>query len=113
VRRILLALTLAAPGACLAKLPIGLPCPDWPTSVAEVAMKNAKMVDIADLDESKTQAKPVAIQQIGKDLYRQVYDITFHSKSGKTIHVVTINDASSKECSMSDVKVYQVSEIPG
>ncbi|NML30787.1 hypothetical protein [Paraburkholderia antibiotica] len=112
MKRALFALALAAPGVCVAKLPAGLPCPSWPTNIAEVALKNAKIVDIADLDESKTQAQPIAIQQIGKDLYRQVYSITFHSKSGKTFHVITVNNASSEECSMSDVTVYQASKIP-
>lgn len=107
----MLILALAIPGASYAKLPKGLPCPSWPTNIAEVVMKNANIVDIVDLDESKTVAKPIAIQQMGKDLYRQVYDITFQTTAGKTFRVITVNDASSQECSMSDVKVYLASEI--
>ncbi len=72
-------------------------------------MQNAGIVKITQLDESKTKAIPVAIQKIGKDLYRQVFDIVLHAKAGEEFHVMTVNNASSQECSMSDVDVYLVS----
>ncbi|PLZ00606.1 hypothetical protein CY652_20150 [Burkholderia sp. WAC0059] len=52
---------------------------------------------------------PIAIQKIGKDLYKQVFDITLYSKSGEQFHVVTVNNVSSQECSISGVDIYLVS----
>ncbi|WP_322062185.1 hypothetical protein [Paraburkholderia sp. J63] len=107
--RKLFTLFLAMPGICFATLPAGLPCASWPTNISEVKLQNAGIVKIAQLDESKTKAVPVAIQKIGKDLYRQVFDITLQAKSGEEFHVMTVNEASSQECSMSDVDVYLIS----
>jgi len=39
--------------------------------------------------------------------------VTFTEKSGKTIEVITRNDASNEECSMSGVEVYVVSNRLG
>ncbi|CAG2324342.1 MULTISPECIES: hypothetical protein [Burkholderia] len=46
----------------------------------------------------------------GKDLYRQIYDITFVDKSGATFQGITSSEASSSECSMSGVDVYVVTQ---
>jgi len=77
--------------------------------MAEVKLQNARLIKIAQLDESKTTATPLSVEKIGKDLYRQVFDITLHSRSGQEFHVITVNSASSVECSMSGVVVYLVS----
>jgi hypothetical protein len=61
----------------------------------------------------KNEAIPVVIEKIGKDLYRQVYDITWYSKSGDQFRAITINDASSQECSVSGVTMYVVSRRIG
>lgn len=108
--RKLLVLLSMTPAMCFAKLPAGLPCASWPTNVAEVKLQNAGVFKITQLDESKTKAVPIAIQSIGKDLYRQVFDITLYAHSGEKFHVVTVNNASSTECSMSDVDIYVVSQ---
>jgi hypothetical protein len=111
MRRWLL-LLLAAPAIGAARatpLPAGLPCASWPTSMAEVNLQNAGLVRIAQLDEAKTRATPIATEKIGADLYRQVFDITLYARSGQAFHVITVNRASSTECSMSGVDVYLVS----
>ncbi len=77
--------------------------------MTEVYLQNAGIVKIDQLDESKTKAIPIAYQKIGKDLYRQVFDITLYAKSGQSFHVVTVSSASSTECSISDVTTYLVS----
>jgi phage-related protein len=59
--------------------------------------------------EAQTKAVRLASEKIGKDLHQQVYDITFHTRDGKTIEVITKSQASSEECSMSGVDVYLVS----
>ncbi len=85
-------------------------CVSWPKNIAEVKLKNAGITDPTKLDESKTRAVRIASQKVGKDLYRDVYDITFYEKSGNAIEVVTSSEASSSECSMGSVDVYVVSK---
>lgn len=111
--RRLLMLTLSLPVACLAGLPKGLPCSSWPINIAEAKLQNAGIVKMSELDEAKTKAIPVTIEKIGKDLYKQVYDITWYSKSGEQFRAITVNNASSEECSMSGVTVYVVSRKIG
>lgn len=105
------ALTLALPALCSAASP--MQCASWPTNMAEVHLKNAGITDPTQLDESKTRAVRLASEKIGKDLYRDVYDITFYEKSGTAIEVITSSKASSSECSMSGVDVYVVSKKIG
>ncbi|AJW95967.1 hypothetical protein BM43_7025 [Burkholderia gladioli] len=74
-----------------------------------VHLKNAGITDPAKLDESRAKAKLIASEKVGKDLYRQVYDITYRERTGNTIEIITSSEASSEECSMSGVDVYVVS----
>jgi hypothetical protein len=98
------------PALCSATSP---DCASWPTNVALVRLKNAGIVDTTNIDASKTKAILLASQPVGRDLYQQVYDITFYGKSGRLIQVVTHSQASSEECSMSSVDVYVVSQKLG
>ncbi|HKT96928.1 MAG TPA: hypothetical protein VJS30_10370 [Paraburkholderia sp.] len=99
---------LALPALALAASPAQ--CVSWPTNMAEVKLKNAGITDPTKLDESKTRAVRIASQKVGKDLYRDVYDITFYEKSGRAIEVIMSSEASSSECSMGSVDVYVVSQ---
>jgi len=81
--------------------------------MAFVHLKNAGLTDNNKLDFTKTKTVRLASEQVGKDLYRQVHLVTFTEKSGKNIEVITRNDASNEECSMSGVEVYVVSNRLG
>ena len=113
IRRTLLLPTLLVPVACYAGLPKGLPCSSWPINSGEVKLQNAGIVKMSELDHRKTKAVPVAIEKIGDDLYRQIYEITWYSKSGQQFRTITINDASSQECSITGVTMYMVSRKIG
>jgi hypothetical protein len=65
---------------------------------------------LQDIDEPKTQTTRLAAQKIGKNLYAQVYDIIFHLRSGKTLHIITRNTVSNEECSVGHLDVYVVSK---
>ena len=107
----MLAAIFAMPAAvALAKSP---DCASWPTNMALTHLKNAGLIDIPSVIEAQTKAVRLASEKIGKDLYQQVYDITFHTKDGKKIEVITKSQASSEECSMSGVDVYVVSNKIG
>jgi len=63
-----------------------------------------------DLDFSKTKTVRVASQKIGKDLWHQVYQVTFTKTSGETLEAIVVHDASTEECSMTGVEVFVVSK---
>jgi hypothetical protein len=85
----------------------------WPTKMAFVHLKNAGLTDNNKLDFTKTKTIRLASEIIGKDLFRQVHYIIFTEKSGNTIEVITSNEASNEECSMSGVDVFVVSRHLG
>lgn len=109
--KVVMAAICAMPAAvALAKSP---DCASWPTNMALTHLKNAGLIDIPSVIEAQTKAIRLASEKIGKDLHQQVYDITFHTRDGKTIEVITKSQASSEECSMSRVDVYVVSKRIG
>ena len=69
--------------------------------MAFVHLKNAGLVHNETTDFTKTKVVRIASEKIGKDLYRQVHLVTFMEKSGEKIKIITVNDASQEECSMS------------
>jgi len=110
---LVLVLLAALASSAVAKDPDCTGVESWATSMAFVHLKNAGITDNGKLDFTKTKTVRLASEKIGKDLYRQVHHVTFTEKSGKTIEVITSNDASSEECSMSGVEVYVVSKRLG
>jgi len=85
----------------------------WPTNMAFVHLKNAGITDNERIDFTKTKTIRLASEKIGENLYRQIHHITFIEKSGKTIEVITSNEASNEECSMSGVDVFVISQHLG
>jgi hypothetical protein len=82
----------------------------WPTDMTFSHMKNAGLVNNPDIDFSNTKTTRLASQQIGKDLWHQVYRVTFTKPSGASIEAIAVHDASIEECSMSGVEVFVVSK---
>lgn len=82
----------------------------YATSVAYVQLKNEGYVTPDSVDFTKTNTRRIASEKIGADLHRQVHYIVFTLKNGSHIKVITVNDASSEECSMSNVEVHVISE---
>lgn len=85
----------------------------WATSMAFVHLKNAGLATNDELDLTKTKTVRLASERVGEDLYRQVHYVAFTKRSGGTIEVVTSNNASSQECSMSGVQIFVVSRRLG
>lgn len=105
---IVLIILLFSPSFAFTKDPDCTGSNRWPTSMAFVHLKNAGITDNYKLDFLKTKTVRLASEKIGKDLYRQVHHITFVEKSGNAIEVITVNDASNEECSMSDTEIFVV-----
>ncbi|MCU5771071.1 hypothetical protein N5923_11595 [Erwiniaceae bacterium BAC15a-03b] len=85
-------------------------CHSWPMNMAEVWLKNEKIVDINQLDEPKTEFKLLASEKKKEGLYTQVSHFVFHDKHGKSYNLITQSDATQEECSASEVNVFQVSK---
>lgn len=109
-RRAFLTLFIVSSASVLAGSPDCTYFDAWPSSMAFVELKNAGLADNESLDFSKTTIVRLASEKIGKHLYRQVHRVRFVKKTGEQIEVITANDASHQECSMSDVDVYVVSQ---
>ena len=85
----------------------------WATSMAFVHLKNAGVTNNEKLDFNKTKTTRLASEKIGDNLYRQIHYVIFTEKSGTNIEVITVNEASSEECSMSEVNIYIISSKLG
>ena len=82
----------------------------WPTNMTFVHLKNAGLTDNSSIDFSKTKTVRIASEKVGKDLWHQVYHVTFTKKSGDAIDAIAVHDASQEECSMTGVEVFVVSK---
>ena len=100
----------------LAVLPIlsfakGPDCHSWPMKMSEVWLQNAGIVAIENLNEPKTKITLLASEKKAKGLYTQIFHFIFYDKKGNSYEIITKNDASYEECSMSDVDVYLISKL--
>lgn len=80
----------------------------YPAKIAFTFLKNSGEVTNAEINFSKTAVTRLASERLSTDLFRQVHYITFFKKSGDSVSVITVNDVSSEECSMSQAKIYEV-----
>ncbi|PIT07258.1 hypothetical protein BGI30_10565 [Snodgrassella alvi] len=85
-------------------------CYNWPMNMTKAWLKNANITDIYNLDESKTKITLLASEKKKKDLYIEIYHFVFFDKQGNTYEVITQNEASQEECSISDVNSYLISK---
>jgi len=82
----------------------------WPANMTFAQLKNAGLLTNDAVDFARTKSDQIASQKIGRDLYRQVFKVTFYLKDGREVRAIAVSDASSGECSMSDVTVYRIAE---
>ena len=78
----------------------------WAASMAQTHLKNAGLLKNEEIDFAKTEVSLLASEKKDRVLYHQIQKIVFSKKNGGKISAITENDASSEECSMSNVKVY-------
>lgn len=109
----LLLIIFGAPLHSLAKTPDCTGVERWATQMALVHLKNAGLIEPSALDLTKTKIKMLASEKRANDIYRQIHHISFTDKSGNVTEVITSNDASNDECSMSGVDVFVISRHLG
>ena len=64
--------------------------------MAFVLLKNEGITNNEKIDFSKTETVRLASEKTGKDLWHQVYDVTFTEYSGRRIEAIAVHDASKK-----------------
>ncbi|MCO6518706.1 hypothetical protein [Snodgrassella sp.] len=84
-------------------------CHNWPMNMTEMWMRSAGIVDFKNLNIPKTKITLLASEKKGKNLYTQVYHFVFYDKDGNNYEIITTNEASDDECSMSSVNSYLIS----
>ena len=82
----------------------------YPTSEAYVYLKNAGLLGPDANDFDHTETKVIASQRIGRDLWRQVFRVTFPLKSGNKLETIVVSDTSAEECSMGTLQIFLVSK---
>jgi hypothetical protein len=85
----------------------------WPTDMTQAQLKNAGLLKNEEIDSAKTKTSRLASEKVGRDLWHQVYLVTFVKRSGETIDAIVVHDASIAECSMSAVEVFLISRKLG
>jgi aconitase B len=85
-------------------------CHAWPMNMAQAWLKNAHVVDITQLDHKKTEIKLLAEEKKSKTLVTQVYHFIFYGRAGGRYEVITQNDASDIECSISGVNTWLIAQ---
>ena len=77
----------------------------WPAAMGGVYLKNAGLIEIIDFKEIAVER--LASEEIGDYLYKQVPFLRYVTEK-TTFELITVNDVSSVECSMSGVEVFVV-----
>lgn len=78
--------------------------------MALMGMKNAGIVDPDKINEDRTKVVLLVYQALLNGIFKEIYDITYFSNDGKHIfEVITSNESSYEECSMSDVTTFLIS----
>lgn len=108
MKRLIVALLVSVAFPSLANDPACNGVNNWAAMMAFAQLKNAGITNNDNINFGLTRVKRIASEKIGDDLYRQVHLVTYIEKTGREIEVITTNDASNEECSMSDVQIYVV-----
>lgn len=101
---------LLIPGPCVAKADPDCSGTDrWPAITAFLSMKNAGLFPNDHSPPAHTTVREIASQRIGRDLWRQVFDIVYARTGGSKLEAIVVSAASREECSMGEVQVFVVS----
>lgn len=83
----------------------------WAAQSAETRLRNDGVFRPEEIDYSKTQVTLLAQEKIKRNLYRQIQKIVFVKKTGEEIVVITDNEASPRECSMTAPDIYLINKV--
>ena len=108
-------IALSAVG-CIAAAPVPKNGPDcsgaerYPARVAFAAMKNEGLLNNDNVLWKQVRSRTIASQRIGKNLWRQVFRVTYPQKNGQNVEAIVVENVSTDECSMSEPQIYLISK---
>ena len=82
----------------------------WPAGTAFTILKNAGAIANDTVNFEHVTSTKIVSEKIDRDLWRQVFRVTFPLESGKRVEAIVVSDASLEECSMSSAQVFLISE---
>lgn len=85
-------------------------CHTWPMNMAKIWLQDKQIVNQKDLVNDKTQFKLLASEALGQGQYTDVYFFSFFDRDGKQYDLISQNVSSNKECSISNVNFYLISQ---
>lgn len=83
----------------------------WPTTMTLRVLQDAGLIDEGQIDRASTSTTRISSEQVGKNLWEQVYFVRYKLKSGRTIQAIAIVDASPNTDMKSGPVVYVVSQV--
>ena len=110
------AITLAAAVACIGAAPAPKNGPDcsgaerFPAGVAFGAMKNEGLLTSYNVLWKQVRGRTIASQRIGKNLWRQVFRVTYPLTTGTKVEAIVVEDVSTDECSVSEPQIFLISK---
>jgi hypothetical protein len=103
-----------APGAAAVPIPKNGPdCsgPDhYAAGVSFATLKNAGLLTNETVVWSKVQSRTIASQLSRKNVWRQVFRVTFPLTNGKKLETIFVQDASNEECSFGDTQLFLIAK---
>lgn len=73
-------------------------------------MKNEGLLTNENVRWKQVRSRTIASQRIGKDLWRQVFRVTYPLTTGRKIEAIVVEDVSFDECSMSSPQIFVISK---
>jgi len=103
-------LSVMLPALALAAPAHGPDCSrGWPTGMAQTVLKNERLLRNEEIDFARSKTVRLASERRARDLWHQVYLVTFAKKSGGSVQAIVVHDASMEECSMTQPQIYVIS----
>ena len=79
-------------------------CISWPLAQSEIEVAGG-VPPVTVIDESKVEYRLIFVKKKKHNLWTQMYYIKHHFRDGHTVSVITENDISREECSISPVDI--------
>jgi len=73
-------------------------------------MKNEGLLTNESVRWKQVQSRTIASQRIGKNLWRQIFRVTYPLTTGRKIEAIVVEEVSFDECSMSNPQIFLVSK---
>ena len=73
-------------------------------------MKDAGLLTNYNVKWKDIRSRTIASQRIGKNLWRQVFRVTYPLTTGQRLEAIVVEEVSFDECSMSEPQIFLISK---